>query len=683
MNQSTYRILLDIHNDSSQVSLSAKKGDTIRAIYATLTERGNPYNIGLDCTAVFTAKKPDGNILYNNCVIEGNVIKYDVSPQTTSAIGKVECEFRLYGVDNELITSPRFSIIVSNTVYSDEDVIESTSEASALTALVAEANEVINTIETKYLSGEFNGKDGVDGKDGTDGIPCTHSWNGTTLTVTSASGTSSANLKGEKGDTGNTGNDGVSPSITVTNITNGHRVSITDATGTKTFDVTNGKDGTGATVTVDSALSDTSTNPVQNKVIKAALDGKSDFSGSYNDLTNKPNLGTLASKNTVSKTDLDSSVQASLSKADTALQSYTESDPTVPSWAKQSNKPTYTSDEINYASDTTKTVSEKISDLDSIVSVLNNSKQDKITSIGLLKGDGTGTVSKATSNTDYQEPITTSGILKGNGNGIVSAASAGTDYVSPAGSYINPTSINGTDLNDCITPGYYATVGTTDTSTNNPFGERGFLLEVIKRNDTIMQRATAYNGYYIAIRYMSISSGSWTTWSYQQDRITAEGILKGNGAGYIVEAIAGTDYLGPVTTGTWTPSLKGSTTAGSWAYSARQGKYFKAGRLVHFTMNVNAYQASSAGKGELYCSLPFTPDSSVTSGNFAGSIGFASGGASNYMRRAAYFQIQSSGCTWRISTTNNSGVYASNVVDIGTGSSNAINIQCSGWYWTA
>lgn len=42
--------------------------------------------------------------------------------------------------------------------------------------------------------------------------------------------------------------------------------------------------------------------------------------------------------------DLSSGVQASLDKADTALQS--ETDPTVPSWAKQSSKPTYDYSEI-------------------------------------------------------------------------------------------------------------------------------------------------------------------------------------------------------------------------------------------------------------------------------------------------------------------------------------------------
>lgn len=46
----------------------------------------------------------------------------------------------------------------------------------------------------------------------------------------------------------------------------------------------------------------------------------------------------------IPKSDLSSIVQASLEKADSALQS--ETDPTVPSWAKQTNKPSYTQDEV-------------------------------------------------------------------------------------------------------------------------------------------------------------------------------------------------------------------------------------------------------------------------------------------------------------------------------------------------
>lgn len=57
-------------------------------------------------------------------------------------------------------------------------------------------------------------------------------------------------------------------------------------------------------------------------------------------------LGGLAYKDTAGLSDLDAAVKASLAKADTALQSYTETDPTVPAWAKESTKPTYTATEV-------------------------------------------------------------------------------------------------------------------------------------------------------------------------------------------------------------------------------------------------------------------------------------------------------------------------------------------------
>ena len=51
-------------------------------------------------------------------------------------------------------------------------------------------------------------------------------------------------------------------------------------------------------------------------------------------------------------TDMSSAVQTSLGKADTALQ--TETDPTVPSWAKQQNKPSYNAGEVGALPSTTK-----------------------------------------------------------------------------------------------------------------------------------------------------------------------------------------------------------------------------------------------------------------------------------------------------------------------------------------
>ena len=65
-----------------------------------------------------------------------------------------------------------------------------------------------------------------------------------------------------------------------------------------------------------------------------------------NTKANNADLGTLANKSIVEKTDLAEGVQESLNKADTALQLYEETDPTVPAWAKAETKPTYTAEEV-------------------------------------------------------------------------------------------------------------------------------------------------------------------------------------------------------------------------------------------------------------------------------------------------------------------------------------------------
>ena len=57
-------------------------------------------------------------------------------------------------------------------------------------------------------------------------------------------------------------------------------------------------------------------------------------------------FGSCAFKSMILKEDLAPSVKTSLEKADTALQSYTETDPTVPAWAKTPTKPTYTDSEV-------------------------------------------------------------------------------------------------------------------------------------------------------------------------------------------------------------------------------------------------------------------------------------------------------------------------------------------------
>ena len=146
MKNAVYKISLDIYEHGSQAVLKAKKTDTGRKLHITLRAGGTQYIIEDDCYAVFKATKPDGSILYNACTIENNEIIYEFTEQTCTAVGRCRCEIALYGLDNKLITSPKFALLVDGTIYPDE-IVESTDEFSALTALVTESIEAISNAE--------------------------------------------------------------------------------------------------------------------------------------------------------------------------------------------------------------------------------------------------------------------------------------------------------------------------------------------------------------------------------------------------------------------------------------------------------------------------------------------------------------------------------------------------------
>ena len=107
-------------------------------------------------------------------------------------------------------------------------------------------------------------------------------------------------VKGDKGDTGEQGLQGIAATIRIGSVYTGEpgtNASVTNS-GTSTnailnFTIPRGNPGSGGgtSIDVDAELSDTSLNPVQNKVIKAALDGK----------LNTTDTATAAQKLTASK----------------------------------------------------------------------------------------------------------------------------------------------------------------------------------------------------------------------------------------------------------------------------------------------------------------------------------------------------------------------------------------------
>lgn len=100
-------------------------------------------------------------------------------------------------------------------------------------------------------------------------------------------------------------------------------------------------------------------------------------------------LGWLAFKDTVTTNDVSAGIKASLSRADSALQSYTETDPTVPEWAKAARKPSYTKSEVG------------LGNVDNVKQYSASNPPPYPATTSLIKGNGSGGLAAATAGTDY------------------------------------------------------------------------------------------------------------------------------------------------------------------------------------------------------------------------------------------------------------------------------------------
>jgi hypothetical protein len=131
----------------------------------------------------------------------------------------------------------------------------------------------------------------------------------------------------------------------------------------------------------------------------------------------------------------------------------------------------------------------------------------------VLKGNGSGGFSSAVSGTDYAPPSSGTSILKGNGSGGFSAASPGSDYA-PATSGFSILKGNGAGAFANAAPGIDFAPATTGNAILKGNNSGGF--------------ASASSG----IDYAPPTSGS--------------SILKGNGSGGFSNAVSGTDYQTPI-----------------------------------------------------------------------------------------------------------------------------------------
>ena len=161
MNRTIFRTSLDIHDIYSQFTLPIKRGDTSGRLIISLTERGKPYQITERCYAVFAAvKEKSGATLHNSCIVQNNTIIYDFTEVTTSTAERLNSEIILYSEDGDTLLSPRFTIVVHDSAFS-EAVVEGSNEYNSLRQLVSAANVLVQDVSTKLENGEFVGDKGA------------------------------------------------------------------------------------------------------------------------------------------------------------------------------------------------------------------------------------------------------------------------------------------------------------------------------------------------------------------------------------------------------------------------------------------------------------------------------------------------------------------------------------------
>ena len=129
---------------------------------------------------------------------------------------------------------------------------------------------------------------------------------------------------------------------------------------------------------------------------------------------------------------------------------------------------------------------------------------------------------------------------------------------------------------------------------------------------------------------------SYTKVNWQDSPSTATPITAAN-LNHMDDEIYNTSSTLNITSSTWTPTLRGGTTAGAFTYSTRTGNYYTIGNLVYVSGSIQISAITTRPAGEVQIAgLPFSashPASATTV--------YVSGGVNDTMRRGIFVTTSS------------------------------------------
>lgn len=156
MNDVINKINIPLDKPETRIRVAIKQGNTnSRRIVITLTSHGSVFNLNDVKMAAVMGVKPDGTKFYNDCIVANNEIIYDVTSQTISAKGTIECEVVLFGNDYKKIISARFVMECYEKLF-DVPYEESKNEYNIMERAATLCEE--ERVKTEQLSNQVNDK---------------------------------------------------------------------------------------------------------------------------------------------------------------------------------------------------------------------------------------------------------------------------------------------------------------------------------------------------------------------------------------------------------------------------------------------------------------------------------------------------------------------------------------------
>lgn len=129
-----------MHVAHSQIAIPVTVGDTAKTFYINLSDGGEPFKIADGSLAMLTIRRPTGTYLQAFCPIKNNsTIVYDfMQNENTAAVeGIHKCELTLYGPTSEVISSPWFTMVVSQRVVNGDNLNITDENRTAIDSMLA------------------------------------------------------------------------------------------------------------------------------------------------------------------------------------------------------------------------------------------------------------------------------------------------------------------------------------------------------------------------------------------------------------------------------------------------------------------------------------------------------------------------------------------------------------------